>query len=196
MKVLTALLASSSLAAAISIPSWRDAVDAVQGQQPFTPEPLSLIELSGSDTRWVTDDEKWALRREGKRFFDITDKASEYKIGSKAHHKAPKTVTYPKKTAQNESVSELLKELDKENMRSHLETFTSFHTRYYKSDYGRKSSEWLLDQVNQTLNGVGIARHFVHEWGTFLPSEEKEVLELSLTASRPEQHYRNPTRQV
>jgi leucyl aminopeptidase len=30
---------------------------------------------------------------------------------------------------------------------------------------GRQSSEWLLDQVNQTLDGVGHVRHFEHPWG-------------------------------
>ena len=52
-------------------------------------------------------------------------------------------------------------------MRSHLEEFTSFHTRYYKSDYGRQSSEWLFDQVNQTLTqaGAGVAHFFQHSWG-------------------------------
>lgn len=52
-------------------------------------------------------------------------------------------------------------------MISHLETFTNFHTRYYKSDYGRQSSEWLFDQVNQTLTkaGVGIVQFFPHSWG-------------------------------
>jgi bacterial leucyl aminopeptidase len=79
---------------------------------------------------------------------------------------AVKKVTYPSKVAQNKTLSSLLEKLDSENMRSHLETFTSFHTRYYKSDWGKKSSEWLLDQVNQTLTdaGVGQVQPFPHSW--------------------------------
>lgn len=169
MKLLSAFLASSSIASAVNIPSFRELVDTVQGQSPFASAEQYLIELSPSETRWVTEGEKWALRREGVSFFDITD---HHASAARATRKS--TVTYPKKPAQNETVSELLRELKKENMKEHLEEFTSFHTRYYKSDYGRQSSEWLLGQVNETLAkaGVGYARHFEHPWGmlTVFPS--------------------------
>jgi leucyl aminopeptidase len=65
----------------------------------------------------------------------------------------------------------LLKKLSKANMRTHLETFTSFHTRYYKSQYGVQSSAWLLNQVKDTLNETGALDHgasvkaFPHPWG-------------------------------
>ena len=61
----------------------------------------------------------------------------------------------------------MLKELDRDLMKSHLETFTAFHTRYYKSDTGRQSSEWLYGQVNETLTkaGAGIVQYFKHPWG-------------------------------
>ena len=80
-------------------------------------------------------------------------------------------VSFPSKTAYNETVKPLLKKLDKDHMRKHLETFTSFHTRYYKSDYGAQSSAWLLSQVNSTLNETGASAHgasvkaFPHSWG-------------------------------
>jgi bacterial leucyl aminopeptidase len=56
-------------------------------------------------------------------------------------------------------------------MRKHLEKFTSFHTRYYKSSYGVESSAWLLSQVNSTLQEAGAIDHgasvkaFPHSWG-------------------------------
>jgi leucyl aminopeptidase len=65
----------------------------------------------------------------------------------------------------------MIKNLDKANMRKHLETFTSFHTRYYKSQYGVQSSAWLLSQVKDTLNETGALEHgasvkaFPHPWG-------------------------------
>nr|POE87891.1 leucine aminopeptidase 1 [Quercus suber] len=78
-----------------------------------------------------------------------------------------KAIKYPAKITHNDTVSALIKTLDKQNMISHLETFTNFHTRYYKSDYGRQSSEWLFDQVNRTLHdaGVGTVEFFKHPWG-------------------------------
>ena len=56
-------------------------------------------------------------------------------------------------------------------MRKHLEKFTSFHTRYYKSQYGAQSSAWLLEQVSNTLAEAGALEHgasvnpFSHPWG-------------------------------
>ena len=81
------------------------------------------------------------------------------------------TVTYPPKAAYYDRVAPLLKELSKENMRKHLETFTAFHTRYYKSAYGAQSSAWLLDQVNKTVHKSGAGKYgahveaFKHPWG-------------------------------
>jgi len=122
------------------------------------------IELSPGDTRWVTEDEKWALRREGKRFFDITDNADlgTLRVASKS--------VFPKKVAYQKEVHPLLEELSKEEMEDHLTKFTSFHTRYYKSEYGAQSSQWLLDQVRSTIKEAGaqkhvFAEHFPHPWG-------------------------------
>ena len=159
---LLATLTAASLSQALSIPTVNDVLNAVHGQNPFASAERYLIELAPGETRRVTEDEKWQLRREGKKFFDITDNQD---LG--LTKRAANTVTYPKKTAQNDSVSPLLKELSKKQMSDHLETFTAFHTRYYRSDYGKKSSEWLLDQVNQTLTkaGAGIVRPFPHSWG-------------------------------
>lgn len=56
-------------------------------------------------------------------------------------------------------------------MRKHLETFTAFHTRYYKSPTGISSAKWLYSQVNSTVNSSGAdkygatVRFFEHEWG-------------------------------
>lgn len=81
------------------------------------------------------------------------------------------TVTFPPKVAYYNSVAPFLKELSKKNMRKHLERFTSFHTRYYKSTYGAQSSAWLLDLVNTTVHESGAGkfgahvRAFEHPWG-------------------------------
>lgn len=169
MKLLSTFVASSTVAAAaaISIPTFTHLVDAVEGQSPFLSAEKYLVQLSPEESRWVTEDEKWALRREGLRFFDITDEAAESEYRILGEVKEARKVTFPKKPTQNETVSKLLKQLDKKNMREHLETFTSFHTRYYKSDYGRQSSDWLFDQVKQTLaaSGAGIVQKFEHPWG-------------------------------
>jgi leucyl aminopeptidase len=140
-------------------------------QAPLLPEAPNndkyLIELSPGETRWITEDEKWALKRQGLNFMDITDTQD---LGTLLRTTST-SVTYPSKVAYNKTVMPLLKELEKKNMRSNLETFTSFHTRYYKSQYGIQSSEWLLKQVTKIVNASGALEHgatvkpFSHPWG-------------------------------
>jgi len=125
-----------------------------------------LIELSPGETRWVTEEEKWALRRQNINFFDITHNEGLGTLNSRPNSNS---VKFPSKPAHNETIAPLLKELKKENMRAHLETFTSFHTRYYKSQYGVESSAWLLEQVKKTLAYSGAVnasvKAFPHPWG-------------------------------
>lgn len=77
-------------------------------------------------------------------------------------------VDFPAKVAFQDEVNPLLSNLTKSNMRENLETFSSFHTRYYKSDYGKQSSEWLLEQVQNIIKEAGAehvyAKHFPHSW--------------------------------
>lgn len=82
-----------------------------------------------------------------------------------------KTVKFPSKPSLQSELKPLLKELSKANIRTNLEKFTSFYTRYYKSDTGRQSSEWLLEKVSSMLKEAGAdkhgayAKHFEHSWG-------------------------------
>lgn len=84
---------------------------------------------------------------------------------------AKKTVQFPKKPAYRESLARLMNELSKKNMRSNLEKFTSFHTRYYRSTSGAESSAWLYGRVNETVYESGAHKHganvkvFPHPWG-------------------------------
>jgi len=78
-------------------------------------------------------------------------------------HKFPSNVTH------QDELKPLLKQLNKSNIQANLEVFTSFHTRYYKSDYGKQSSEWLLKNIQGVIKDSGAksvyAKHFPHPWG-------------------------------
>lgn len=148
----------------------RDAVLLYPEGLPEAPKDTTKyhIELAPGDTRWVTEDEKWELRRAGKRFFDITDHPDLGILS--ARDTTAKKAVFPKKPTYQKELKPLLGKLDKKQMEDHLTTFTSFHTRYYKSDYGRQSSEWLLSQVRDTIKQAGAdkkvkAEHFKHPWG-------------------------------
>ena len=81
------------------------------------------------------------------------------------------TIKYPSKPAYNTTVKKLTKELSKKKMREHLETFTAFHTRYYKSSYGIDSANWLYGQVKGEIEDAGAKNatvtKFDHPWGQF-----------------------------
>lgn len=127
-----------------------------------------LIELGPGEIKWVTEEEKWELRREGLNFMDITETPD---LGTMRHSAAKSIVVFPDKPVYNETLAPMMKELSKKNMRKNLEKFTSFHTRYYKSEYGAQSSAWLLGRVNETIAESGAAEHgahvkaFSHPWG-------------------------------
>lgn len=135
-----------------------------------------LIETGPGETRWIDEDEKWQLRSQNINFMDIThtqDLGVSQRLSTLQAATSKPKVTYPSKTHYNKIVQAMIPSLNSSNMRAHLETFTSFHTRYYKSDYGAQSSAWLLQQVNDTLASSGIYKHnkyasvkpFAHPWG-------------------------------
>ncbi|KKA27661.1 hypothetical protein TD95_001253 [Thielaviopsis punctulata] len=125
-----------------------------------------LIELSPGETRRVTEEQKWELRREGKNFMDITEHQD---LGAlRAAALAKSTPVFPKKCRFQKAVSPMLPTLSKANMQANLEKFTSFHTRYFRSDSGRQSSEWLLSRINEIIAAAGAdtvsAVPFKHSW--------------------------------
>ena len=56
-------------------------------------------------------------------------------------------------------------------MEKNLQHFSSFHTRYYKSEDGKASAAWLLDQVKNTVAASRADKYgatvemFPHSWG-------------------------------
>lgn len=96
---------------------------------------------------------------------DITDTPN---LGAKRFG-AKAVVQFPKKVSQKDAVATLSKTLSKAEMKKNLEKLTSFHTRYYKSDYGLQSSDWVLQRVNSIIKDAGAdktvsAKSFPHTW--------------------------------
>ncbi|KAI5777750.1 hypothetical protein EDC01DRAFT_713372 [Geopyxis carbonaria] len=157
------VLAASTLVSAFVLPSEENLSAFSTPSQAFKTSLAEkrLIQLSPYETRWATEDEKLELKRQGRNFMDITETQD---LGFSMN--AAKRVTFPKKPAFQAEISPLLSKLDKSNMKANLEKFTSFHTRYYKSDYGKQSSEWLLNRVKETAGdfpGLDV-KPFPHTW--------------------------------
>jgi bacterial leucyl aminopeptidase len=99
---------------------------------------------------------------------DITTTQHLGQLMSTQTKKEPK---FPAKPTLQKDLAPMMKSLSKDNMKGNLEKFTSFYTRYYKSDYGKQSSEWLLQKVQSLIKDAGAdkygvyAEHFKHPWG-------------------------------
>ena len=111
-----------------------------------------------------------AFIQDGQQFMDITATQDTFQAVVRTRSES---MMYPSKTMFNGTVKALAKDLSKKNMRNHLETFTAFHTRYYKSSYGVESATWLYEQVEDTIKKSGAdkagakVQKFDHEWGQF-----------------------------
>jgi len=185
MKFLTPLVLAATALAAV-IPQQAPLVPSIVQNAQTT---KWLIELAPYQTRWVTEEEKWALKlvsrilnatflytrltialQDGVNFIDVTD---EFQSGSYGALHTKRVVHYPGSMHHEEDVVPLTDDLSKSNMKKNLKHFTSFHTRYYKSQTGIDSAEWLYDQVSNVVEDSGASEHgatvekFDHPWGQF-----------------------------
>ncbi|CAO2658828.1 Nn.00g065510.m01.CDS01 [Neocucurbitaria sp. VM-36] len=101
-----------------------------------------VVELAPGEAKSVTKAEKFALIDEGVGFIDVTDWPRPPK--SFVHRLQ---VTYPTELTQGGSVQDLIKQLNATNIQTNLEAFSSFNNRYYQSETGNQSAEWLLAQA-------------------------------------------------
>lgn len=112
MKYFPALLTYAAATTALSIGKPHhidhDSQHVIQNAERF------LIETEPGETQWITEDQKWELKREGINFMDISAEG----------HTWPHVVTtrnvvaYPSKPAYNATVKKLAKNLEKKNMRA------------------------------------------------------------------------------
>ncbi|KZP30643.1 peptidase [Athelia psychrophila] len=127
-----------------------------------------LVQLEGQEPVWMTELEKIQIKAQGVKFFDITE-AQE--LGFTAHLRLQNKVTFPSPNA-TEKVFPVLKTLSTAGPRENLEKFTSFRTRYYRSETGRQSQEWLLSKINEytaqyaskSLQKLITTKPFPHSW--------------------------------
>ncbi|KAJ6259490.1 hypothetical protein Dda_5127 [Drechslerella dactyloides] len=126
----------------------------------YIPEPRPVnvdqrrytVELAPGETRVVSENEKWELLAQGRHFIDITDYQH---IDSRRVTIRPSN--FPADISHQDQVKPLLAKLSADNARANLEKYTSFNTRYYKSETGKQASEWLLSQVQAIISGAGKA---------------------------------------
>ncbi|EEP77794.1 hypothetical protein UREG_02643 [Uncinocarpus reesii 1704] len=130
-----------------------------------------LIELAPGQTKWVTEDEKYALKVEGKDFFDITHEVENNITPSSFSVQA--APNYPKVMQQEDKVKAMVANLSAQRIQRDLTMFSSYHNRYYTSRTGVQSATWMMEQVQAILQSSGAARNgakvekFMHRFAQF-----------------------------
>ena len=112
-----------------------------------------IIALSPDHSIDISEGEKALFTLAGIRFIDITETASLASDTAFSPVAAPDNTgrqplpikfTYGKETLEHD----YYRHIDTHRMRTWLEKFTSFKTRYYRSETGKQSQRWLLNTVS------------------------------------------------
>jgi len=132
-----------------------------------TAQGLRLLTLSeGAAPVWKTEEEKLALMRAEKHFFDVTETyETELKLKAAAKDTVSIQATFPAPSHQSQ-VNALIPSLSTSNMQSYLTTLTAYNNRYYKSTTGQQSSAWILSKVKDIIGSTSgvTASAFTHSW--------------------------------
>jgi len=128
-----------------------------------------LVQMEGQPPIWITELEKIDAKARGLKFFDITETQD---LGSFAHLRLTRKPSFPSPNA-TDKVKPVLKTLSSEGPKENLHKFTSFRTRYYRSDTGKQSQEWLLAKISEitsqtasdSLKDLITLTEFQHYWG-------------------------------
>ncbi|CAI4056366.1 hypothetical protein N7582_000598 [Saccharomyces uvarum] len=133
------------------------------------PEHLRVLQVSENETIEVPESEKLNLLRRGVKFFDVTKHISSLPFFNKEQEPEVPAYAYPTEILNKEVVDGLISNIDKDSMYKNLAKFTSFYTRYYKSDFGLESANWLAATIVNITQDVSRdflnIDHFDHiEW--------------------------------
>ncbi|KAG1733344.1 Zn-dependent exopeptidase [Suillus paluster] len=107
-----------------------------------------LLQIFGTEAvTWMTEGDKLRLRQQGLGFIDLTDHQDLQTSSESAES------TWPRLQYQDR-VKSVTKLLSKDEMKNNLGNLTSFHNRYYRSEFGVKSSRWLYNQILEIVSAA------------------------------------------
>ncbi|CAO3627656.1 unnamed protein product [Cunninghamella blakesleeana] len=163
---LLSLVATSALVQAGPIGKF-DAFDQLRIFKDQKPEKRLIQYSEDSPAKWMEQSDIDSLFRAGIKFMDITDHqdlglvASLNKALSLDNNVIPTSVKY------QDEVKPVIGNLTTKTMRENLEKFTSFHTRYYKSNSGKESGDWLFSKIQEITRKIDhiTVKQFTHSWG-------------------------------
>ncbi|KAG7448593.1 peptidase [Guyanagaster necrorhizus] len=130
-------------------------------------DALRLVQFAPQEAPvWITEREKLRARATGQTFFDITNHPH---LGS---FSPKERFSYPDTAKAVDVVRTIVPVLSTTYLAETLAYFSSFRTRYYNSDTGKASSEWLLQKIQNYTNELAseeqramiTVKPFTHSW--------------------------------
>jgi len=171
MRSLSVLVSCIALAVASTLPSVPEQLPLSAYQHAYPGFDLDLnarrlVQMEGKAPVWMTELEKIIAKAEGVQFFDITDTQD---LGFNAHLRHQST--FPSLNATDQ-VKSVLKTLSTKGPEENLKKLSSFRTRYYRSDTGRESQQWLFSKIaeitdtsaSESLRRIITCTEFRHSW--------------------------------
>ncbi|WWC86572.1 uncharacterized protein L201_001449 [Kwoniella dendrophila CBS 6074] len=124
------------------------------------PRLLRIFGQGPLDGVWLTEGDKLRLRRQGKKFMDLTDSQDLIQSGFIAGKANTPNLSHQR------WIKPLFKELKTSNMHEVLVKATSFFNRYYFSEYGVQSSRWLHDYISNIISEAPLGEYISLEYFT------------------------------
>lgn len=142
--------------------------------QLFGGEPDRVIKVGPKEYKLVNEEQKLTLKRNNIKFIDVTNSINVKQafeegllenvptgfniqlLGSKflSDIAPPKNYTYPETISYKSDVKDFISKIDTDKMYENLSKFTSFYTRYYKSETGYESAQWLEGKLQEIIAPV------------------------------------------
>ncbi|PWN95527.1 Zn-dependent exopeptidase [Tilletiopsis washingtonensis] len=121
---------------------------------------------------WTTELGKHLLRYSSTNFMDITSFPSLSPSSWQAAEGDSLSVlssepSFPSKPSHSKQLQAVFANVTEAGPRKNLEGFTSFRNRYYKSETGKQSQQWLLKLIKSVVEDVDYisVREHTHSWG-------------------------------
>ncbi|CAG9988192.1 unnamed protein product [Clonostachys byssicola] len=118
---------------------------------PLAREKLYVLEVAPGEVIEVTEDEKFKMIDEGRHFFDIT----EFQDVQVSSAKLFAAAAFPDALQHKCTVQKIIKNIDVDKIKEQLTTYSSFHNRYFNSQYGVDAAEWLYERVKEVMKESG-----------------------------------------
>ncbi|KAH7029829.1 uncharacterized protein B0I36DRAFT_364303 [Microdochium trichocladiopsis] len=125
-------------------------------------EPRLLHLLGDKEAKWLTEGDKMRLRRQRRKFIDITGYEDYYNDVESLFAGDPHLPDF----THQRLIKPLLSLVSTDRMRTAIEHFSSYYNRYYGGVIGAKSARWLHDEIAEIIQAAPFGTHISLEYFT------------------------------